>query len=86
MIAQATPQSSYVQWIGSTERERLIDHRNELVGLVNAYKTELQASLERWCNHRRGSANAMWQTIAAIRRGQSQIAVIDLQLELLDTP
>jgi hypothetical protein len=85
MIAQATPQSSCMQWTPAVERETLIDHRDELVALVKAYKLELQASLERRCSHKCGSAKAMWQTITAIRHGEGQISVIDLQLESLGT-
>jgi hypothetical protein len=81
MIAQATPQSSYMKWTPDCEREVLIGHRDELVTLVKGHRTELQASLERWRDQRRGSVKAMWRMIAAIGQGKSQIAVIDLQLE-----
>jgi len=65
------------------ERERLLDHRDELVTLVKGNKLELGAALERWCDSGRGSVKAMWQTMGAIGQGESQIAVIDLELESL---
>jgi hypothetical protein len=83
MLAQTTPQSSYMQGTPVVEREVLIDHRDELVEMVKARKLELRAAIERRRNHGYGSAKAMWQTIGAIGHGRSQIAVIDLQLESL---
>jgi hypothetical protein len=68
------------------KRERLIDDRDQLVALVTGYKRELQAALERRCNQGLGSAKAIWQTIAAIRRGEGQITLIDLQLKAIGTP
>jgi hypothetical protein len=85
MIAQVTGQSSYTQGTPATQREVLIDHRDELAAMVRARKLELRAALERRRNHGCGSAKAMWQMIGAIGHGQSQIAVIDLQLESLST-
>jgi hypothetical protein len=85
MIAQATSQSSYMQWTPACEREVLISHRKQLVALVEGHTLELQASLKRRCNSGLGSAKAMWQMIAAIGQGKSQIAVIDLQLKSLAT-
>jgi hypothetical protein len=69
----------------AAEREMLIDHREELVTLAKRYRTELQTPLQRRCSSGLGSAQAMWRMIAAIRRGESQIAVIDLQLKSLGT-
>ncbi len=63
------------------EREMLLDRRDQLAGMVRGHKRELQVSLERWCNEGRGSVKAIWQTIGAIRQGENQIAVIDVQLE-----
>jgi hypothetical protein len=83
MIAQVTRQSSYMQGTPTTEREVLIDHRDELAAMVRARKLELRAALERRRKHGCGSAKAMWQMLAAIGHGQSLIAVIDLQLESL---
>jgi hypothetical protein len=85
MSAQATPQSSYIQWTPACEREVLISHRDELVALVEGHMLELQASLKRRCSSGLGSAKAMWRMIAAIGQGKSQIAVIDLQLESIAT-
>jgi hypothetical protein len=85
MIAQVTEQSSYTQGTPATEREVLIDHRDELAALVRARKLELRAAIERRRNHGCGSARAMWQMMAAIGQGQRQVAVIDLQLESLST-
>jgi hypothetical protein len=65
------------------ERAMLLDQRDEIVALVKGHKRELQGSVERWCNEGRGSVKAMWQTIGAIGQGENQIAVIDLQLELV---
>jgi hypothetical protein len=59
----------------------LLDQRDETVALVKGHKQELQVSLERWCNEGRGSVKAIWQTMRAIGQGETQIAVIDLQLE-----
>lgn len=73
------------QWTPDVEREKLIDHREELVALVKGHKAEFKALLERRCNQGCGSAKAMWQTAAAIVQGQGQIAVIDLLLESLST-
>jgi len=67
------------------ERERLIDERDALVEEVRTRKLERQTSLERWINHRRGSAKAIRQTIAAIRHGENQIFLIDLQLQSIGT-
>jgi hypothetical protein len=63
------------------ERAMLLDQRDEVVALVKGHKQELKGAFERWCNEGRGSAKAMWQTMAAIGQGENQIAVIDVQLE-----
>ncbi len=63
------------------ERMMLLDQRDEIVALVKGHKRELKVWLERWCNEGRGSVKAMWQTMSAIRQGENQIAMIDLQLE-----
>jgi hypothetical protein len=63
------------------ERAMLLDQRDETVALVRGHRQELQVALERWCNEGRGSVKAMWQIMRAIGQGESQIAVIDLQLE-----
>ena len=84
MLAQITPQSSYMQGTPDMQRETLMDRRDELAEMVKARKLELRAAIERRRNHGHGSANAMWQMIGAIGRGQNQIAVIDLQLESLN--
>jgi NADH:ubiquinone oxidoreductase subunit F (NADH-binding) len=63
------------------ERAMLLDQRDQIVALVKGHKQNLKVSLERWCNEGRGSVKAMWQTMRAIRQGENQIAVIDLQLE-----
>jgi hypothetical protein len=68
------------------ERERLIDDRDELVAQVRARRTELRQSLERRRDRGCGSAKAMLQTAGAIGHGESQIALIDLQLETIGTP
>ena len=65
------------------ERAMLLDQREEIVALVKGHKRELKVALERWCNEGRGSVKAMWQTMRAIGQGESQIAMIDLQLELV---
>jgi len=68
------------------KRERLIDDRDELVAQVRARRTELRQSLERRRDQGCGSPKAMLQMAAAIGRGESQIAVIDVQLESTGTP
>jgi NADH:ubiquinone oxidoreductase subunit F (NADH-binding) len=65
------------------ERVMLLDQRDEIVALVKGHKRELKVALERWCNEGRGSVKAMWQIMGAIGQGENQIAVIDLQLELV---
>ena len=65
------------------ERAMLLDQRDAIVALVKGHKQELQGSLERWCNEGRGSVKAMWQIMGAIGQGENQIAVIDLELELV---
>jgi len=65
------------------ERVMLLDQRDQIVALVKGHKRELKVALERWCNEGRGSVKAMWQTMGAIGQGESQIAVIDLELESL---
>lgn len=65
------------------ERVMLLDQRDEIVALVKGHKRELKVALERWCNEGRGSVKAMWQIMRAIGQGESQIAMIDLQLELV---
>jgi hypothetical protein len=83
MLAQTTPQSSHTQASQASERDGLMDRRDELAAMVNARKLELRTAAERRRNHGCGSAKAMRQTIGAIWHGQSQIAVIDLELESL---
>jgi hypothetical protein len=83
MIALVTRQSSYVQGTPAVERERLMDHRDELAEMVRARKLELRTAIERRRSGGCGSVKAMRQMIGAIWHGQSQIAVIDLQLESL---
>ncbi len=68
------------------KRERLIDDRDELVAQVRAWRTELRQSLERRRDQGCGSAKAMLQVAGAIGRGESQIALIDVQLESIGTP
>jgi hypothetical protein len=68
------------------KRERLIDDRDELVTQVRAWRTELRESLERRRDRGCGSAKAMLQVAGAIGRGESQIALIDVQLESIGTP
>jgi hypothetical protein len=85
MIAQVTEQSSslYMQGTPAVQRDRLMDRRDELAALVRARKLELTTALERRRNGGCGSVKAMRQMIGAIWNGQNQIAVIDLELELL---
>lgn len=85
MIAQVTEQSSssHMQGMLVARRERLMDHRDELAAMVRAQKLELTTALERRRSGGCGSVKAMRQMIGAIWHGQSQIAVIDLELESL---
>ena len=85
MIAQVTEQSSssHMQGMPVARRERLMDHRDELAAMVRAQKLELTTALERRRSGGCGSVKAMRQMIGAIWHGQSQIAVIDLELESL---
>jgi hypothetical protein len=92
MMAQVTGQSLYVrqslsgvQGTEVGERERLMDYRDELAAMVKARKLEVGRVIERRCNHGCGSAKEVWQMIGAIWQGQSQIEVIDLQLESSST-
>jgi len=91
MMAQVTGQSLYMrrssdmQGTEGWERERLMDHREELAAMVKARKLEVRRAIERRCNHGCGSAREVWQMIGAIWQGQSQIAVIDLQIESTTT-
>jgi NADH:ubiquinone oxidoreductase subunit F (NADH-binding) len=82
MIGNTAVRQGDEQMIGF-ERAMLLDQRDEIVALVQGHKQELKGSLEGWCNERRGSVKAMWQTMGAIRQGENQIAVIDLELELV---
>ena len=84
MIAQVTEQSTWhLQGTPDMQRERLMDRRDELAALVRAQKLELTTALERRRSGGCGSVKAMRQLIGAIWHGQSQIAVIDLELESL---
>jgi hypothetical protein len=85
MIAQVTQQSSYVQGTPATEREVLMDHRDELAEMVRARKLELRTALERRRSGGCISSRAMWQMVMGIGQGQRQIAVIDVQLQSLGT-
>jgi len=85
MIAQVTGQSLYTQGTPDMQRERLMDHRDELAAMVRAQKLELTTALERRRSGGCGSVKAMRQMIGAIWHGQGQIAVIDLELESLGT-
>jgi hypothetical protein len=87
MIARVTEQSSssHMQGTLAARRERLMDHRDELAALVRAQKLELTTALERRRSGGCGSVKAMRQMIGAIWHGQSQIAVVDLELELLNS-
>jgi hypothetical protein len=86
MVAQVTEQSTWhLQGTPDMQREGLMDRRDELAALVRAQKLELTTALERRRSGGCGSVKAMRQMIGAIWHGQSQIAVIDLQLESLST-
>ncbi len=65
------------------ERAMLLDERDQIVALVKGHKQELKGWVERWCNEGRGSVKAIWQIMGAIGQGEDQIAVIDLELELV---
>jgi hypothetical protein len=71
---------------GDPRRERLIDNRDALHTQVRAQKTEMTKARERWRKHGLGSAKAILQMMAAIRTGETQIALIDLELEAIGTP
>lgn len=85
MMAQVTSQSSYVQGALVVDREGLMDRRDELASMVKAKKLEMRRAIERRRSHGSGSATEMWQMLAAIGQGQSQIEVIDLHLQSIST-
>jgi hypothetical protein len=85
MLDQTTPWSSYTQASQASERDGLMDRRDELAALVRAQKLELRTALERRRSGGCISSRAMWQMVMAIGQGQRQIAVIDVQLQSLRT-
>jgi hypothetical protein len=71
---------------GDIRRERLMNNRDALLSHVRAQRTTLSEALARKCNEGRGSAKALWQMMAAIRGSEGQIALIDGELDAIDTP
>jgi hypothetical protein len=88
MSNTATSQGHHLHHAGEGDprRECLIDNRDALHTHVKAQRTALATAIARRCNQGRGSAKAMRQMMAAIRSGESQIALIDLELEAIGTP